>query len=102
MGCGTLTRIRRLLGDNAPCPGQAKRYPSTRYPWTKGLCRRLRQWFPGETFPQMHDLRQAYQLIPNRFEEREERLRVEGSSQAELEHLGERVLDGTRLDDLFQ
>ena len=51
---------------------------------------------------QMHDLRQAYQLIPNRFEEREERLRVEGSSQAELEHLGERVLDGTRLDDLFQ
>lgn len=50
----------------------------------------------------MHDLRQAYQLIPNRFEEREERLRVEGSSQAELEHLGERVLDGTRLDDLFQ
>ena len=29
-------------------------------------------------------------------------LRLEGASQAELEHLAERVLDATSLDDLFQ
>ncbi len=35
----------------------------------KGLRRRLRQWFPGETFPQMHDLQEAYEMITNRLEE---------------------------------
>ena len=31
-----------------------------------------------------------------------ERARLEGASQAELEHLADRVLDATSLDDLFQ
>jgi len=104
------------------------------------LRRRLPQWFPGETFPEMHDQQEAYEMITNRFEEWKERqrlvgveqgiergrlegertlalrliqhrfgelpaalrLRLEGASQADLEHLADRVLDATRLDDLFQ
>lgn len=106
------------------------------------------KWFPGEIFPEMHDLQEAYEMITNRFEEWKERqrlvgvqqgmqqgvergiergrlegeralvlrliqhrfgelpaalsLRLEGASQAELEHLAERVLDATGLDELFQ
>lgn len=121
-------------------------------PEQAGLCRsylewlrrRLPQWFPGETFPEMHDLQEAYEMITNRFEEWKERqrlvgvqqgiergiergrlegeralvlrqiqhrfgelpaalrLRLEGASQAELEHLADRVLGATSLDDLFQ
>ncbi|MTI51658.1 MAG: DUF4351 domain-containing protein [Alcanivorax sp.] len=112
------------------------------------LRRRLPKWFPGETFPEMHDLQEAYEMITNRFEEWKERqrlvgvqqgveqgiergiergrlegeralvlrliqhrfgelpavlrLRLEGASKSELEHLAERVLDATSLDDLFQ
>jgi len=112
------------------------------------LRRRLPKWFPGETFPEMHDLQEAYEMITNRFEEWKERqrlvgvqqgmqqgvergiergrlegeralvlrliqhrfgelpaalrLRLEGASQSELEHLADRVLDATSLDDLFQ
>ena len=50
----------------------------------------------------MHDLQEAYEMITNRFEEWKERQRLEGASQSELEHLAERVLDATSLDDLFQ
>ncbi|MEA3260310.1 MAG: hypothetical protein U9Q93_09660 [Pseudomonadota bacterium] len=60
------------------------------------------QWFPGETFPEMHDLQEAYEMITNRFEEWKERQRLVGASQAELEHLADGVLDATSLDDLFQ
>ena len=37
------------------------------------LRRRLPKWFPGETFPEMHDLQEAYEMITNRFEEWKER-----------------------------
>lgn len=109
-----------------------------------GWRRSYPKWFPGETFPEMHDLQEAYEMITNRFEEWKERqrlvgveqgiergiergrlegeralvlrliqhrfgelpaalrLRLEGASQAELEHLADRVLDATSLDDLFQ
>jgi hypothetical protein len=50
----------------------------------------------------MHDLQEAYEMITNRFEEWKERQRLVGASQAELEHLADRVLDATSLDDLFQ
>ena len=104
------------------------------------LRRRLPKWFPGETFPEMHDLQEAYEMITNRFEEWKERqrlagveqgveqgrldgeralvlrqiqhrfgtvpptlrLRLQNASQAELEHLADRVLDATSVDDLFQ
>tara|TARA_R100001143_G_scaffold59107_1_gene57518 strand:+ start:284 stop:631 length:348 start_codon:yes stop_codon:yes gene_type:complete len=88
------------------------------------------QWSPGETFPEMHDLQEAYEMITNRFEEWKERQRLvgvqqgveqgiergiplrritrhsspalEGASQAELEQLADRILDAASLDDLFQ
>jgi hypothetical protein len=43
-------------------------------------------------------------LIQHRFGELPAalRLRLEGASQSELEHLADRVLDATSLDDLFQ
>jgi hypothetical protein len=104
------------------------------------LRRRLPKWFPGETFPEMHDLQEAYEMIANRFEEWKERqrlagvaqgveqgrldgeralvlrqiqhrfgtvpptlrLRLQSASQAELEHLADRILDATSVDDLFQ
>jgi predicted transposase YdaD len=104
------------------------------------LRRRLPKWFPGETFPEMHDLQEAYEMITNRFEEWKERqrlagvaqgveqgrldgeralvlrqiqhrfgtvpptlrLRLQNASQAELEHLADRVLDAASVDDLFQ
>ncbi len=104
------------------------------------LRRRLPQWFPGETFPEMYDLQEAHEMITNRFEEWKERqrlvgveqgiergrlegertlvlrliehrfgdvpaalrLRLESASRAELEHLADRILDATSLDELFQ
>ncbi|WP_101676311.1 Rpn family recombination-promoting nuclease/putative transposase [Alloalcanivorax mobilis] len=45
------------------------------------LRRRLPQWFPGETFPEMHDLQEAYKMITNRFEEWKERQRLVGVEQ---------------------
>ncbi|KXJ52075.1 MAG: hypothetical protein AXW12_16395 [Thalassospira sp. Nap_22] len=66
------------------------------------LRRRLPKWFPGETFPEMHDLQEAYEMTTNRFEEWKERLVSWASSKAELEDLADRVLDATSLDDLFQ
>ena len=41
-------------------------------------------------------------MSTNRFEEWKERLRLEGASQTELEHLADRILDATSLDELFQ
>ena len=100
------------------------------------LRRRLPKWFPGETFPEMHDLQEAYEMITNRFEEWKERqrlagvaqgrldgertlvlrqvqhrfgtvpptlrLRLQNASQTELEHLADRILDASSVDDLFQ
>ena len=58
------------------------------------LRRRLPKWFPGETFPEMHDLQEAYEMITNRFEEWKERQRLvgvqEGVEQGRLD--GERTL----------
>ena len=45
------------------------------------LRRRLPKWFPGETFPEMHDLQEAYEMITNRFEEWKERQRLAGVAQ---------------------
>ncbi|MBF5057704.1 putative transposase [Alcanivorax sp. 521-1] len=45
------------------------------------LRRRLPKWFPGETFPEMHDLQEAYEMITNRFEEWKERQRLAGVEQ---------------------
>ncbi|MFP1679117.1 DUF4351 domain-containing protein [Alloalcanivorax sp. C16-2] len=45
------------------------------------LRRRLPRWFPGETFPEMHDLQEAYEMITNRFEEWKERQRLAGVEQ---------------------
>ncbi|HAB08118.1 MAG TPA: hypothetical protein DD757_04980 [Alcanivorax sp.] len=45
------------------------------------LRRRLPQWFPGETFPETHDLQEAYEMITNRFEEWKERQRLVGVAQ---------------------
>ena len=39
------------------------------------------QWFPGETFPETHDLQEAYEMITNRFEEWKERQRLVGVAQ---------------------
>ena len=54
------------------------------------LRRRLPKWFPGETFPEMHDLQEAYEMITNRFEEWKERQRLAGVEQGRLD--GERAL----------
>ena len=58
------------------------------------LRRRLPRWFPGETFPEMHDLQEAYEMITNRFEEWKERQRLvgvrQGVEQGRLD--GERAL----------
>ena len=54
------------------------------------LRRRLPQWFPGETFPETHDLQEAYEMITNRFEEWKERQRLAGVEQGRLD--GERAL----------
>ncbi|UWN48409.1 hypothetical protein ASALC70_00589 [Alcanivorax sp. ALC70] len=45
------------------------------------LRRRLPRWFPGETFPEMHDLQETYEMITNRFEEWKERQRLAGVEQ---------------------
>lgn len=49
--------------------------------FTEWFRRRLPQWFPGETFPEMHDLQEAYEMINNRFEEWKERQRLVGVEQ---------------------
>tara|TARA_R110001606_G_scaffold128545_1_gene263092 strand:+ start:8103 stop:8684 length:582 start_codon:yes stop_codon:yes gene_type:complete len=60
------------------------------------LRRRLPQWFPGETFPEMHDLQEAYKMITNRFEEWKERQRLVGVAQGVEQGVKRGRLDGER------
>ena len=60
------------------------------------LRRRLPKWFPGETFPEMHDLQEAYEMITNRFEEWKERQRLVGVRQGVEQGIEQGRLDGER------
>ncbi|HAI33504.1 MAG TPA: transposase [Alcanivorax sp.] len=60
------------------------------------LRRRLPRWFPGETFPEMHDLQEAYEMITNRFEEWKERQRLVGVRQGVEQGIEQGRLDGER------
>jgi hypothetical protein len=55
------------------------------------------QWSPGETFPEMHDLQEAYEMITNRFEEWKERQRLVGVQQG-VEQDIERGIERGRLE----
>ncbi len=60
------------------------------------LRRRLPRWFPGETFPEMHDLQEAYEMITNRFEEWKERQRLAGVEQGMERGMAQGRLEGER------
>ena len=59
--------VKRLSG-----PEQA----GLRRAYLEWLRRRLPKWFPGETFPEMHDLQEAYEMTTNRFKDWKERPRT--------------------------
>ena len=69
--------LLELLVEWLSGPEQAE----LRRSYLEWLRRRLPKWFPGETFPEMHDLQEAYEMITNRFEEWKERQRLAGVEQ---------------------